>query len=172
MWFTGDRQKQLKVRRQDASECSSDISNSTASTSAISSEAVAAAPRQRRRPAKEAAACSLEQISELEQQQTQEQQEQHIAVPALISQQRAAPLTEQRQAVRLLRRRLVERSSAEAQSVLLRPMLQVVHDELLDILDKTASEGTSASILLVGEHGVGKTLVRSSAWGMHAWRKI
>ena len=172
MWFTGDRQKHIKVRRRGASECSSNISNSTASTSAILSEAVAAAPRQRGRPAKAAAVGTLEQISEQEQQQTQEQQEQHIAVPAPIAQQRAAPLTDQRQAVRLLRRRLVERSSAEAQPVLLRPTLQVVHDELLDILDKTASEGTSASILLVGEHGVGKTLVRSTAWGLHAWRKI
>ena len=55
---------------------------------------------------------------------------------------------------------LADARGLEARSVQLRPHLQAVHDSILSTLCNTVEAGHNNSLLLVGERGGGKTLVR------------
>ena len=63
-------------------------------------------------------------------------------------------------AIEVLRSRLMYPNSS---SMPLRPSLQSAHDELVSMMDRVVvEEGSTSSVLLLGERGTGKTLVSRS----------
>ncbi|CAD7702920.1 unnamed protein product, partial [Ostreobium quekettii] len=58
----------------------------------------------------------------------------------------------------LLRRRLLDLRSAECHEMQIRPHLQGLQDRLHQLVMDTISKGQNASVLLLGERGVGKSL--------------
>lgn len=50
-------------------------------------------------------------------------------------------------------------ASAPLRTMALRPALQRAHDELVDLLGATVRDAASISVLILGDHGTGKTLV-------------
>jgi hypothetical protein len=75
------------------------------------------------------------------------------------------PDAEQLALVRHLRQRLVDPLGREAGCVPLRPALQATHDRLLEMLNEAVTLGSNVSVLMMGEKGVGKTLVRALGQG-------
>eukprot|EP00798_Chlamydomonas_sp_ICE-L_P030296 gene30297-35284_t len=67
--------------------------------------------------------------------------------------------SDQAAAIQVVRGRLVDPMGREGSQLPLRPALQTVHDELKGIIDRAAADGSCSSLLLIGERGVGKTLV-------------
>lgn len=85
-----------------------------------------------------------------QQQQQQEQQQQHIT---------AAEFRDQ--AVSFLASRLVvTQHCPQAASLQLRPSLQKVQEELVSTITSAVQLKQNASLLVLGEPGIGKTLVR------------
>jgi hypothetical protein len=67
------------------------------------------------------------------------------------------------QAVSFLVSRHVDIRGPQAASLKLRPSLQKVHDDLMLVLNSAVQLKQNASLLVVGEPGIGKTLVSGSA---------
>jgi hypothetical protein len=65
-------------------------------------------------------------------------------------------------AVGYLSSRLVDSHGPEAATLQLRPSLQKVHDDLVAVLDNAVQLKQNASLLVIGEPGIGKTMVRGS----------
>lgn len=65
-------------------------------------------------------------------------------------------------AVGFLSSRLVDSSGTQAATLQLRPSLQKVHDDLVAVLDNAVQLKQNASLLVIGEPGIGKTMVSST----------
>jgi ABC-type microcin C transport system duplicated ATPase subunit YejF len=55
--------------------------------------------------------------------------------------------------------RLVDSHGPQAATLQLRPSLQKVHDDLVAVLDSAVQLKQNASLLVIGEPGIGKTMV-------------
>lgn len=55
--------------------------------------------------------------------------------------------------------RIVDNQTPQAATLKLRPSLQKVHDDLLNVLSNAVQLRQNASLLLIGEPGIGKSLV-------------
>uniref|UniRef100_A0A383VEZ4 Origin recognition complex subunit 4 n=1 Tax=Tetradesmus obliquus TaxID=3088 RepID=A0A383VEZ4_TETOB len=62
-------------------------------------------------------------------------------------------------AVGFLSSRLVDSSGTQAATLQLRPSLQKVHEDLVAVLDNAVQLKQNASLLVIGEPGIGKTMV-------------
>jgi DNA replication protein DnaC len=62
-------------------------------------------------------------------------------------------------AVGFLSSRLVDCHGPQAATLQLRPSLQKVHDDLVAVLDNAVQLKQNASLLVIGEPGIGKTMV-------------
>jgi DNA-binding NtrC family response regulator len=62
-------------------------------------------------------------------------------------------------AVGYLSSRLVDSHGSQAATLQLRPSLQKVHDDLVAVLDNAVQLKQNASLLVIGEPGIGKTMV-------------
>lgn len=78
-------------------------------------------------------------------------------------QQHIGPLEFRDNAISYLTSRLVDNQSPQAATLMLRPMLQQVHDDLLTVLNNAVQLKQNASLLVIGEPGVGKSLVSHSS---------
>lgn len=74
----------------------------------------------------------------------------------------SAPPSPVEHAVDFLTQRCVSCRSPAAHSMPLRPGLQHLHSQLVDLL-QSVGQDTSVSLVIMGDHGAGKTLVRSCA---------
>eukprot|EP00878_Enallax_costatus_P014695 GHUV01015371.1.p1 GENE.GHUV01015371.1~~GHUV01015371.1.p1 ORF type:complete len:108 (+),score=26.30 GHUV01015371.1:254-577(+) len=84
---------------------------------------------------------------------------QRVADTQHADQQHIGPLEFRDNAVSYLTSRLVDNQSPQAATLKLRPTLQQVHDELSAVLNNAVQLKQNASLLVVGEPGIGKSLV-------------
>jgi ABC-type glutathione transport system ATPase component len=69
-------------------------------------------------------------------------------------------------AVGFLSSRVVDSQGPQAATLQLRPSLQKVHDDLVAVLDNAVQLKQNASLLVIGEPGIGKTMVSSTTCSM------
>lgn len=88
--------------------------------------------------------------------------QQRVADTQRADQQFCGPLEFRDKAITFLTSRLVDNQTPQAVTLKLSPSLQKVHDDLQTVLNNAVQLKQNASLLVVGEPGIGKSLVSRS----------